>query len=209
METSMLKFIILFTGCLLLTTHVVGQTEKNPPQSLKTSPKSFFSHEDLALKIDYFGELGLHPGLAVGLEYPLHKNSWFLLHWDNEVGGYYHKWNHTGVFARTSVGTRFTAPFGLYFDLQLGAGYLHTFVAGDTYVRTEKEELTQKSDGGDPHFMPSLVLLLGWDIAKNRDLPLALHFGVDAYGQTPFNHSVLPHIAIRTGITYKINQYKK
>ncbi len=95
-------------------------------------------NERVAVKFDYFGELVLHPGLSLGIDYTLSSKKWVTVHWDTELGGYWHRWNNTALFAKTSIGTRFPVS-SMFVDLNMGAGYMHSFPAGKIYQGQQTE----------------------------------------------------------------------
>lgn len=159
--------------------------------------------EKIAIKFDYFGELVLHPGLSFGIDYTLLKKKWTTLHWDTELGGYWHKWNNTALFAKTSLGSRFPI-WSMFVDLSLGVGYMHSFPGGKIYLRTTEGDIEKTTNWGHPHFMPTFSFLIGWDGTRNNDLPWTIHVGVEAYLQSSFNHIFLPHTAAKVGVTYRL-----
>jgi len=162
-------------------------------------------NEKVALKLDYFGELVLHPGLSLGVDYTLTKKNWITLHWDTDIGGYWHRWNNTALFLKSSLGTRFPIST-LFVDLNLGAGYMHSFPAGIIYKKSEDGGLEKAVNWGHSHFMPTFSVLLGYDGTRKHDLPFTIHIGVETYFQSSFNHIFLPHGAAKLGITYKFRK---
>lgn len=161
--------------------------------------------DKLAFKAEYFGELVLHPGLSVGLDYTITTNNWVTVHWDINLGGYWHRWNNKSAFLKTSIGTRL-AIGSAFADLNLGAGYLHSWVAGKVYQRGEGGGIEQARNPGHAHFMPTSSLLFGWDGSKKRKLPMTIYLGPEVYLQSSFNHIFLPHVAAKIGFTYKFRQ---
>ncbi|MEZ4805472.1 MAG: hypothetical protein R2852_08325 [Bacteroidia bacterium] len=161
--------------------------------------------ERTAIKVEYFGELVLHPGLNIGLDYTLAQRNWVTIHWDADLGGYRHRWNNTSAFLKTTIGSRF-AIGSAYADINLGGGYLHSWAAGDIYQRAENTGVEKAVNKGHSHFMPSASLLFGWDGNRKHKLPLRIHFGPEVYLQSSFNHIYLPHVAAKLGFTYKLNR---
>jgi hypothetical protein len=105
------------------------------------------------------------------------------------------------MFIRTSIGARL--PISSFFvDLNVGIGYLHSFLAGDVYGSDSNGELTKLVDLGTSHFMPSFSVLLGWDNTRKNKIPWTFHIGPEIYLQSHFNHSFLPHVAANVGLTY-------
>jgi hypothetical protein len=199
----MKKKILFVTISLIL----IG-INKNYSQSIakpaqKQGAFSRLIHNDkVALKLDYFGEFVLHPGAAIGIDYTLSEKKWVTIHWDSDLGGFWHRWNNTSLFLKTSIGGRFRIA-SFFVDLNLGAGYMHSFAAGIIYQKSSDGGLERASNVGHPHFMPTSSLLLGWDGTKKMKLPWTFHLGVEGYLQSSFNHSFLPHLAAKLGFTYK------
>ncbi len=162
----------------------------------------FVHHEKVALKLDYFGELVLHPGMTVGVEYSLSKNKLLTVHWDNDLGGYYHRWNNVAVFVKSSIGTRFNVG-AVFADINAGIGYMHSFAAGTIYQRAFDGVVEKARNWGHPHFMPNASFLLGWDASRNGNQQWTVHVGPEVYLQSSFNHIFLPHVAAKLGMTYK------
>jgi hypothetical protein len=159
----------------------------------------------LALKADYFGELVLHPGLTVGMDYTVAENKWATLHWDADLGGYWHRWNNASAFMKTTFGFRLTLG-SVFADLNLGVGYMHSWAAGPVYQRVEEGGVEKTANWGHPHLMPNASFLIGWDGSRRKNQRWAVHAGPEVYLQSSFNHIFLPHVAAKIGFTYKLNQ---
>lgn len=162
-------------------------------------------NERVAVKFDFFGELVLHPGLSLGIDYTLSSKKWVTVHWDSDIGGYWHRWNNTALFAKTSIGTRFPIS-SMFVDLNMGAGYMHSFPAGKIYQRSDEGGVEKANNWGHSHFMPTLSVLLGWNGSREANLPLSIHIGVEAYLQSSVNHTFIPHTAAKLGFTYKFRK---
>jgi hypothetical protein len=189
---------------LLCTGSAYGQLDVKP-QKDEGAFSRFIYNDKVAVKLDYFGELGLHPGLEVGIDYTLSKRNWVTLHWDTGIGGYWHRWNNTSVFAGTSIGTRFPI-WSMFIDFNLGAGYMHSFPAGKIYRMSDDGGIEEAPNFGTSHFKPSFSALIGWDGTRKNNLPLTVHIGAEAYFQSNFNHIFLPHVAAKIGMTYKFKK---
>ena len=165
----------------------------------------FIYNEKVALKLDYFGELVLHPGLTFGVEYSLLKKEWVNVHWDTELGGFWHRWNNSSFIFKSSVGTRLPI-WSMFVDFNLGAGYMHSFSAGKIYHRATDGGVEKSSNWGHSHFMPTFSVLFGYDGTRKHNLPFTIHIGAETYLQSSFNHIFLPHAAAKLGITYKFRK---
>lgn len=200
MKTKLLFMTILFA--FLGMQVIYGQDNKSTPNAKPGVISRFVHNDNVAFKLDYFGELALHPGLILGVDYTVARKNWMTIHWDIELGGYWHRWNHTALFLKTSMGTRF--PIGsLFVDLNLGVGYMHSFVAGTVYQKSPDGGLEKATNRGHSHFMPNTSFLIGWDGTRRKKLPWTIHFGPEVYLQSSFNHIFLPHVAVKVGFTYK------
>ncbi|WP_304236602.1 hypothetical protein [Jiulongibacter sediminis] len=159
----------------------------------------------LALKAGYFGELVLHPGLTVGLDYTVSENKWLTIHWDTDLGGYRHRWNNSSAFLTSGIGFRIhMGP--VFTDFSLGIGYMHTRPDGVLFEKTENGDVEPASNRGHSHFMPNSSLQIGLHPGKNKQQPLKFHFGPEVYLQSSFNHTYLPHLAAKIGLTYQLQQ---
>jgi hypothetical protein len=185
---------------LLCALSVQAQDQSNTQEKLKTRLSG-----KLAIKVEYFGELVLHPGMAAGMEYTLVQNQKVAIHWDASLGGYWHRWNHTAAFLKTSVGSRF-AMGPAFADVNLGVGYMHSWAAGVLYQRAEDGGVELASNKGNSHFMPGVSILLGWNGGRRTNRSWMIYIGPEVYLQSAFNHTFLPHVAARVGFTYKLKQ---
>lgn len=166
-------------------------------------PLSF--EERTSIKVEYFGELVLHPGLNLGLDYQLYQNNWTTIHADLDLGGYWHRWNNNALFLNVGAGSRFALGSG-FVDLNLGLGYMHSWADGTVYQRAADGGVEEASNWGHAHFRPSTALLFGWDGTKKQNAPYRIYFGPELYLQSSYNHIFLPHLALKLGFSYKIDQ---
>ncbi|WNG33113.1 hypothetical protein F0U61_05400 [Archangium violaceum] len=157
----------------------------------------------LPLTVAYFGETLVHPGLTVGTELSLVRGDVGAVVLTGNLGGYVHPRNHVGLFASAEMGGRLTAPFGLYGELLVGAGYLHSFLQGPVYEVSRDGSVLPAADAGRPAVMPTASLGLGWDLQRNGVAPLALFTRLTLFGQFPFNQRLLPHAAVQLGVRFQ------
>jgi hypothetical protein len=202
MKTKILFIALSIVFLMMFKSY--GQNAEMPKE--KRSAFSRFVYNDkVAFKLDYFGELVLHPGLTMGVDYTLVKKNWVTVHWDSELGGYWHKWNNTALFLKSSIGARLPIS-SLFVDMNLGVGYMHSFPAGTIYRRVSDGSVEKAPNWGSSHFMPNASFLLGWDGTRKNNAPFTVHIGAEAYYQSNFNHIFLPHLAAKVGVTYKFRK---
>ena len=168
--------------------------------------ESINANSKLGIKVSYFGEFALHPGFAAGIDYTIHQNNWFNLHWDSELGAYFHKSNNNALFIQSTIGTRFISSFSAFVDVNAGLGYMLTTPNGDTYKVDNSGKLSSKGRPYQSALKPNISLLFGWDGSRKKDIPLIIYAGIEAYWQSHFNHSMLPHAALRVGIVYRLKK---
>lgn len=197
-----LGFKILVLLMLTLITFQAKGQEVDTTMGEQSLIPRIAHNEKIAFKLNYFGELILHPGFTTGIEYTLTKNNWLAIHSDFDVGGYWHRWNNTSLFLKTSIGSRFTIG-PVFADLNVGIGYMHSFAAGPVYQRSSNGDVERTTNWGKPYFMPNASLLFGWDRTKKNKKIQTVFIGPEIYLQYPHNHIFLPHIALKAGITYK------
>jgi hypothetical protein len=154
----------------------------------------------------YFGETIFHPGLRVGADLQLLSGGRHLLLAAGNVGGYHHRGNQTGLLADVELGYRYTFDVGVQLESRIGAGYLHTFLAGTTYERDASGRFEEQSFAGRPSFAPSLTVGLGYDWSKRFGKPIGTFLRLTAFEQFPFNHSWNPHLATQLGLSYQFGR---
>ena len=158
-----------------------------------------------AVTFGYFGETITNPGLFFGYEYNLRPQKRYQLHLSANAGGYHHSHNHTGLFSELQIGQRYTFGSGVFVEQLLGVGYLRTFLSGGKiYEVTEQGVVSEASNSGRGHFMPSLSLGFGLNLAQKDKAPLLLFLRPKAYLQYLYNGYALPHIAVLIGVTKSI-----
>ncbi len=165
---------------------------------------SSLSESRLGVKVSYFGEFVMHPGFALGVDYSLYRNNWLNVHLDSEIGAYDHKWNNNSLFIQSTIGSRFTTSFSALLDINIGLGYMLSTPNGDLYTADNKGGLIRDGRSYKSHLKPDISLLVGWDGAHRKSIPLIIQAGIEAYWQSHFNHAYLPHAALRFGIIYSL-----
>ena len=167
---------------------------------------SINSNSKLGVKVGYFGEFVLHPGFTTGIDYTIHQKNWLSVHWDSELGAYFHKSNNNALFVQSTIGARFISPFSAFVDVNIGLGYMLTTPSGDIYVVDNNGILSSKGRPYQSALKPNISLMFGWNGSHKKDIPLIIHVGIEAYFQSNFNHSMLPHAAFRGGIVYQLKK---
>ena len=147
--------------------------------------------------IAYFGELVLHPGMEAELQHPLVHRGRSYAFVAAALGGYYHPRFATGIFLNGKIGYRLALRWGFFLDGRLGVGYLHTFLGAPVY----------DSNGnvlpslGLPSVMPLASIGIGYSFIRTQTAP-SVFTRIVAFGQYPFNSTILPHLGVVIGIEF-------
>ncbi|MBN2263896.1 MAG: hypothetical protein JW735_13330 [Prolixibacteraceae bacterium] len=165
-------------------------------------------------KISYFGEMITHPGLKFGVEHQLflkesRKKQKEIKHQIISclnIGGYTHFKFNTNLFLNTEIGYRHTCSGGFIYETMIGIGYLRTFINGKTYTVTNNGSISEIFLAGSNSFMPSFSLGFGADVKNKNNCIKAWYIKPVLFLQMPYNSSILPHLAIETGINFQLNK---
>lgn len=168
------------------------------------------SNRTPAFTLAYFGEFAGHPGFKAGAELPVMgrhrpgKRHGLVLATAN-LGTYYHKGNHTGIFASSELGVRFITKGGFKLETFLGVGYHRSFIDGPVFRVNDAGVVSRQRFSGQNTLMTSLTFGLGH---QQTNGPLAWHIRPGLFIRTPHNSSILPHVFIETGVTYKMDFFR-
>lgn len=199
-------FLILL---FCFSTHVLGQKSK--------TTHSVPDYQQVAVRVSYFGENMFHPGLKMGIEYPLKvkemiktkKNgntkrrglAWIMA---TNLGFYRHKKNHSGLFLNGEFGGRFITHKAKKLDFALGLGYIRTILDGETFIVDDQGQVQSKSTTGQGGFMPSISIGWGQDFYWKKKSPWAWHIKGQYFFQIPYNAALLLRTGMEVGVSYRI-----
>jgi len=174
---SKVKYMIIL---MILNIPLVTAEVKSPPYPLKNH-----------YYIGYFGELISHPGITLSIDHRISERPG--LHWNHrsEVVFYLHRMHHSAIIFYQHIGPRFTFSEKKSMDILLGLGYMHSFLAGDLYIK-EDAMIKKTIDLGRPHISPSLSI--GINTAQSK---FGMHeVRLCVFGQYPQNGILIPHLAL-------------
>lgn len=184
-----------------------GLAQDKPVDSKKKFPLelTFFKH---AISYPFEGILSgpLHPGFSVGTEYYYTQGHRGQIFQNLNAGYFFNKYNAKALFLETSAGYRYTLGFGLFGDLALGLGYLHSFHPVEVYTLNSQGEYERAKDKGKSAVIFPVVLGLGYDFSRKLGWPLNLFFRYQIILQTPYNQdsSIMGHSMLHIGIRIHI-----
>lgn len=142
----------------------------------------------------------INPGMVIGTEFTHKKGQHFRFYQTANLGTFHHKFMGTSVFVNTDVALGYTTGFGLYADVLLGVGYLHTFRPRKVFA-VKNEEFEQVTDWGKPSFMIPLSVELGYKIKGDKRFSVSPFVMYKWFAQVPNNKSipVMSHLLLTIG----------
>jgi hypothetical protein len=195
----------LFIIFLLLTTIKI-----NAQDSLVSDQRKI-----KGLNISYFGEYLTHYGLKIGIEYPIwikekvktKKSSkeipkQKLIFISGNIGGYFHKRNHIGIFVNSEIGYRKTRLRGFRYEFLIGLGYFHTFLQGDTYEVNDDGSVERIPLAGQANLMIPISAGIGYDFKFCYNKPFNLYLKPGFFIQYPYNLAIAIRPTIEFGLFY-------
>lgn len=156
----------------------------------------------------YAGELLTHPGATVGLTRVLARSdTWsgfrHSLVLTPEIGVYDHPRNHVGAFVEAALGWRLSHRRGATFSVQVGAGYLHTWLDGPVY-RVDDMGVHKVHDAGRPHLMLALPFELAWRAPPIGERWLCPFLRLMPFVRYPYNGTFLPQALVELGVAFPL-----
>jgi hypothetical protein len=176
--------------------------------SLFISPKT--------LGIEYFGELGFHPGIRIDYGVPLwintklqgKKNRSFLqqLNLRPKIGYYYLPKYTNNFFIGTDLALKFKTTNvikkkHLLFESFLGIGYLRYSYIGTIYESTASGGFTEKKSGGGNSAILSTGFLVGGSLPGSL---LDWIIGVEYFLEFSEDKLIIQHPSARLGVRVKL-----
>lgn len=122
--------------------------------------------------------------------------------------GFYKRENyHTGAMLGTDLTFRATTPSGIFWDANIGLGYLHLFYNAPTYVY-ENGSFVKKKMQGYANMVAKGAVNIGYDFSKSGKLPLGIYAGMGLQYRYPNNGSSVRAPFFQLGAMYTIKKSK-
>jgi hypothetical protein len=203
---SFLTALVFALACPCLAQNQVQQKKPQFPLEL-----SIFNH---AITMPFNGIIlnPIHPGFSLGTEYHYTEGRLGCLFQSIHAGYYFNKYNARALFIKTEIGYRYTVKFGLFGDVTLGTGYLHSFHPTEVYKLNAQGKYEKAKDKGKGAVIFLISLGIGYDFSQKVEWPVSVFFRYQPYCQTPYNlkTSVLPqsmvHIGVRVSFVKRSNR---
>lgn len=182
-----------------------AQTKSNKLKNQFPLEVSFFNH---SITMPFSGIIlsPLHPGFSLGTEYCYKQGRLGRLFQNLHAGYYYNEYNARAIFLKTGAGYRYTAGFGLFGDLSLGLGYLHSFHPTEIFAQNAQGEYEKVKDHGKGSIIFLVAIGIGYDFSQKVGWPVSVFFRFQPYIQTPYSveSSVLPQSMLHFGIRVQL-----
>lgn len=156
--------------------------------------------ESISLPTFWFLRYEYNPSLMVGTEYIWKENSNHDWHFTANLGGYYNKEWQAGIFVNSEIGYRYHWNRWNTFA-RVGLGYSHTFETKRIYQPDGNGSYSQARNLGNPNFMPSLGLGIGYQLNDNpNSTEIYLHYLQTA--ELPLNLFTGVHQFVGVGVKF-------
>ncbi len=214
-----MNFIVMLI-CMLIPFVGHGQT---------ASSEDISSTKKNTLGISYYGDLSfneksfkINPGLEVNYAWQIlgksyHKgNSYSNSYKDRQMflkpffNFYIRQHYQTGVGLGADLSYRSTSAKGLFWDVAIGGGYLHTFYNDPVYEQVNDSTFKQIRFQGNPNVMIRGNLHVGYDCSKKyQGIPVAFFIGGGTFLRYPQAHAWVIRQYIDAGVNIILSKKSK
>jgi hypothetical protein len=149
-----------------------------------------------------------YPLATLGTEFYYRIKKHYRIYQTARIGGYYNKYNTSGLFINTEIGYRYTFGFGLFTDAGIGVGYSHLFRPGAIYKMHSNGEYEQVNDWGKPSLIADFSLSIGYDFSRHLKMPTCVFLRYGNYIQLFYNPDIpaLPQNSFQIGTRFFIDK---
>lgn len=161
-------------------------------------------NEATAVPFTTFVNSPVHPGIQVGTEFEWKENNIFRWYPAINIGYMFHKRLFQGLYANMEVGLDIKTGLGLNLKTKLGLGYLHTFSTQQEY-QFKDGAYVSNPDKGNPRFMPSFTLGMGYNLRKNDPQSTEIFVLYQSWIEYPYSPGFIPlmsHTNIHLGTRF-------
>jgi hypothetical protein len=173
------------------------------------------------LLISYNSSL-IYPGIRLGIEIPVYsvnliknandgrKKSILKDHFISfNSGWYHHPGFHDNLFFNAEWTMRRTYKNRLFNDYSLGIGYSRTFLGGTTYHADKNGTVNIIKSAGYNYALIIAGAGFGFDLSKNRGIPLSVFSKFDVLTMFPYNSTIYFRPIMELGLIYKPENFLK
>ena len=194
---------LFFTICLLSQkgfAQEAGFFQKHPVTI------SIFNHS-VSLPFKDIFKRPLNIGISIGTEFLYTSGKHFSMHQTVQLGWFYHRELGTSVYVKSDFLNRLTASNGLFGEIQLGLGYMHSFYDKKVFELDNNGSYVQLTDKGYPGIIGGIGVGGGWRINPSSPVSISPFFRYEWMGQYPYSEfpPVFPHSMVHLGSRIEFN----
>ena len=181
------------SGLVLLFLTVVCFAQDAPDESKHQFPIELtFINQAVSDDMDSIPFIGkimeiLHPGFSLGTEYAYLQNLNHRIFQNIQAGYYFNEYAARAIFFQTGLGYRYSLRFGLFADVSVNLGYLHSFHPVEVWKLNNQGEYELAEDKGRGAMTIGLAFGLGYDFNPALGWPVSLFVRYQPYGQTRYS----------------------
>jgi len=214
-----MNFIILLFSVFL---PLLAQGQSADNSDISSSKKN-------SVGIAYFGDLSfneksfrVNPGMEVNYAWQIlgksyHKgNAYSTSYKERQMllkpyfNFYIRKHYQTGVGLGADLSYRSTGAKGLFWDIGIGGGYLHTFYNDPVYEQVNDSTFKQIRFQGNPNVMIRGNVHIGYDCSKKyQGIPVAFFIGGGTFLRYPQAHSWVIRQYLDAGVNIMLSKKSK
>jgi hypothetical protein len=182
----MKKFLSFITALSLAMSISFGEEKKSSDPKPFPLVISFFSHK---ASFPFQGMINspIHPGISVGTEIAYKKGKNGKLFQTINAGYFNNKFNAKAIFLLSEFGYRQSLKMGVFGDVFLGLGYIHSFHPRPIYSLNSHGVYEKLKDKGKPAALISAAMGLGYDFNRITNWPLSIFLKYQYALQGPHN----------------------
>jgi hypothetical protein len=136
----------------------------------------------------------LHPGITVGANVRLNKNTKHQVFETFKVGYLYHQYIQHAIQAYSEIGYKYKADAGYAVAAMIGGGYVHSISDLPTFEMDANGVYKRVNNAVNPNYMITLGATAGYDLSK-IGLPMSAFVGYGFTAQAVFIRQTSPLIA--------------
>ena len=115
------------------------------------------------------------------------------------MGFYFHPGNHFGWFLNTGFGYKTVLSKGFFWQFDVEAGYLRTFLTSSVYEVDDRGNINRVFLAGRNQFMPGIGFTCGKNLNEQNKRFNAIYGRAGGFLQYPYNTMWLPNLILEIG----------
>ncbi|MDH5548172.1 MAG: hypothetical protein OEZ43_21570 [Gammaproteobacteria bacterium] len=154
-------------------------------------------------ELSYYGETFFHPGLRFSVGRQVFGSARHAFVASLATAYYFHFQNSHNYFIDAGLDYYWNFDSGMFLNLGISQGYIHTFAAGDV-LEYRSGAVYETFDFGYGYYKPGANFGFGYDLSRLESVgkPMRVYFKAGAFGQYPLNQLLIYNIFAEVGVSY-------